>query len=29
MDEIKIWNYPLTSVQVKTEYNQGSGVRFE
>jgi len=29
MDEIKIWNYPLTSVQVKTEFNQGSAVRFE
>lgn len=28
MDEVKIWNYALTSTQIKNEYNQGSAVRF-
>jgi hypothetical protein len=27
-DDIKIWNYPLTAVQVKLDYNQASAVRF-
>jgi hypothetical protein len=28
LDDVKIWNYALTSEQVKTEFNQGSAVRF-
>jgi len=28
IDEVKVWNYPLTATQVKNEFNQGSGVRF-
>jgi len=28
LDDIKVWNYGLTSTQVKLEYNQGSAVRF-
>jgi hypothetical protein len=28
IDNIKIWNYALTPEQIKTEYNQGSAVRF-
>ncbi len=28
IDEVKIWNYALTSVQVKLDYNQASAIRF-
>ena len=28
IDDVKIWNYALSSEQVKTEYNGGSAVRF-
>jgi len=29
IDEIKIWNYPLTSEEVKKEYNGGFGIKFK
>lgn len=28
IDEVKIFNYPLTTSQIKLQYNQGSAVRF-
>jgi len=28
VDEVKIWNYALTSVLVENEYNQGAAIRF-
>ena len=28
IDEVKIWNYPLTSAQIKTLYNNSSAVQF-